>query len=153
MQHLENQVVTFLSTKLGTCIESSDISVYHLIGNKTSNKPDNVIVRFINMKSKIELLQRAKALKGTDIYVDEHLATKNSQLAYTARILLKQGKISKNCTRDCKILIKSLGSPEIARTHIIKNESDFEYLHLHAQIHYIVCMANVCISVMFMLLS
>ena len=55
-------MVTFLSTKLGTCIELSDISVCHLIRNKTSNKPDNVIVRFINRKSKIELLIGAKAL-------------------------------------------------------------------------------------------
>ena len=34
MQNLEKQVVTFLNTKLGTCIESSDISVCHLIGYK-----------------------------------------------------------------------------------------------------------------------
>ena len=58
-------MVTLLNSTLGTCIESSDISACHSIRNKTSNKPDNVIVSFINRKSKIELLIRAKALKGT----------------------------------------------------------------------------------------
>ena len=52
MQNFEKQVVNFLNTKLGTCI-----------GNKTTSKPDNVIVRFINIKCEIGLLKRAKALK------------------------------------------------------------------------------------------
>ena len=113
MQNLEKQVVTFLNTKLGTCIESSDISACHPIRNKASNKPDNVIVRFINTKSKIELLIRAMTLKGTNIYINEHLTTKKCKLACTTRILQRRQNL-KNWTSYCKIYIKSLGSPKIA---------------------------------------
>ena len=81
MQNVEKQVLTFLNSKLVTCIESSDISECHSIINKTSNKPDNVIVRFINRKSKIELLKRARVLKGTNIYMNEHLTTIKKQSA------------------------------------------------------------------------
>ena len=74
----------------------------------------------------------------------EHLTTKNSTLAHTAVILLNQGKILRTWTRDCNIYIKSL---EIAGTHIIQNENDFEHLYFHC----IVCMVHVCISMMFIL--
>ena len=79
MQNFEKQVIAFQNTKLGTCIESSDISACHSIGNKTLNKPNNAIVRFINRKSNIELLKCAKALKGTNIYINEHLMINNSK--------------------------------------------------------------------------
>ena len=48
-----------------------------------------------------------RKLKGTGIYVNEHLTKRNADLARAARELRKAGKIQSTWTRDCKVFIKN----------------------------------------------
>ena len=45
-------------------------------------------------------------------------------------MLKKQGKIYSTWTKDCRVFIKTNGSPDVAKVHCIKNETDFDMLHL-----------------------
>ena len=60
--------------------------------NKQREKPDDIIIRFIDRKNKVEVLKQSKNLKGTNIYINEHLTDRNNEIAKKARLLRKQGK-------------------------------------------------------------
>ena len=106
LQNLEHQVIGFLNNKLELNIKPADINACHTIKNKQREKPDNIIIRFISRKNKVEVLKRSRKLKGTNIYINEHLTPKNNEIAKKARLLRKQGKISRAWIRDCKVFIK-----------------------------------------------
>ena len=58
------------------------------------------------------------------MFIDEHLTNRNYDLAYMARKLKKDGRISSTWTRNCKIYIKTNGSPEVVKIHNIAKHSD-----------------------------
>ena len=74
----------------------------------------------------MEVLKQSRKLKGTNIYINEHLTPRNNEIAKKARLLRKQGKISRAWIRDCKVFIKTNGIPEVANRVIIRKMSDFD---------------------------
>lgn len=78
----------------------------------------------MNRKHKIELLRKAKKLKGTGIYVNKHLTKKNTDIDRQARILRKQNKIQATWTRNCNVMIRLNGSPVEAKVITIKELLD-----------------------------
>ena len=79
---------------------------------------------FHNRKKKNEILKKYKNLRGTKVFINEHQTKRNEELAYLARKLKKEGKISSIWTRNCKIYIKNNGSPEVAKIHHIAKQRD-----------------------------
>lgn len=61
-----------------------------------------------------------------NVYVNEHLIKKNSDIARQARLLRKQKKIQSTWTSDCKIFIKLNGTPEQAKVLVIKEMTELE---------------------------
>ena len=84
-----------------------------------------IIIRFVNRKKKNEIQKKCKNLRGINVFINDHLTKRNEELAYLARKLKKEGKISSIWTRNCKIYIKTNGSPEVAKIHHIAIQSDF----------------------------
>ncbi|KAM3843136.1 ranBP-type and C3HC4-type zinc finger-containing protein 1-like [Diretmus argenteus] len=60
-------------------------------------------------------IKAGKKLKGTAVYLNEHLTKKNADIAREARNLKKQNKIQATWTRNCKVMIRLNGSPEEAK--------------------------------------
>lgn len=133
---LEDNVVAFFNEKLKLAIRKSDISVCHTLKRKTSDnvrgstQTKDIIVRFVSRRTKTAVMRNARCLKGTKIYVNEHLTTRNAALAKTARRLQRENKISFTWVRNGKVFVKSLGSPETASVHAISDERDFVTLRL-----------------------
>lgn len=132
LESLEKQVLAFLNGKLDLNISSDDISACHTLRSAVASRTskENIIVRFVNRKSKVQVMKKAKMLKGSNVFINEHLTKKNSELAWKARTLRKQHRIASTWIRDCKVFIRTVGSPEVARTHVIKSNDDFQKLHL-----------------------
>ena len=132
LETLENQVIGYLNTNLDVNIKACDVSACHTLNGDKKGTFDmpKIIVRFVNRKRKIELLKNSRKLKSTRVYIHEHLTHRNSQIAYAARILKKQGKIYSTWTKDCIVFIKRNHNPDVAKVHCIKNETDFDMLHL-----------------------
>ena len=126
LKNLEHQIIGFLNNKLELNIKPADINAFHTIKNKQREKHDDIIIRFISRKNKVEVLKQSRKLKGTNIYINEHLTPKNNEIAKKARLLRKQGKISRALIRDCKVFIKTNVIPEVAKTVIIRKMSDFD---------------------------
>lgn len=103
---VENQVIQTLSNK-GIHIRDTEISACHTLGKRRQDGTQNVIVRCVSRKTKVHVLKNAKKLKGTGIYVNEHLTKRTGEIARAARDLRKKGKLLSTWTRDCKVFVKS----------------------------------------------
>lgn len=125
-QTLERQVINFLESKNIT-IERNSIAACHILPRKDDKAKPAIIVRFVNRKHKTELLMQGKKLKGSAVYMNEHLTKKNADIARQARYLRKQNKIKATWTRNCKVMIRLNGStPEEAKTITVRNLQDLD---------------------------
>lgn len=115
----EQQVVAFLATK-NIKVNMDTIEACHPLPTKQNNIPA-VILRFTNRKNKIELMKQGKKLKGTNIYLNDHLTKKNADIAKKARFLRKQSKIQNTWVMNCKIYIKLNGPPELAKVLVVRD--------------------------------
>ena len=73
LKNLVHKVIGFLNNKLELNLKLADINACHAMKNKQREKPDNIIIRFINRKNKVEVLKQSKIFTGTKIYINEHL--------------------------------------------------------------------------------
>ena len=92
LDSVEQQVVEFLQKK-GISINKDTIEACHPFPQKDKTKPATIIMRFANRKFKTDLLRQGRMLKGTDVYLNEHLTKSNAEIAKQARYLRKEGKI------------------------------------------------------------
>ena len=86
-------------------------------------QPD-IVVRLSHRKIKTKILRETHNLKGTNIYINEHLTTSNAAIAREARMLKRQNRIAATWIRNCKVVVKTVGSPENARVRIIRSLED-----------------------------
>ena len=87
--------------------------------------PD-IVLRVTNRKTKVTLLRNAKLLKGTRVFFNEHLTRRNAQIAREARRLKREKKIISTWTRNCKVFIKTLGTPETSQVRHIQSLEDLQ---------------------------
>ena len=102
---VEVQVLAKLS-RHGVSIGEDEVSACHTLGRRQEDGTQKIIVRFVSRKSKVNVMRNAKKLKGTGIFINEHLTKKTGGLAKAARDLKKNGKIASTWTRDCKVFVK-----------------------------------------------
>ncbi len=82
----EQQVIQLFNNK-DIHINSTHICLPHH-ASKTNSRP-NIIIRFVSRKHKLEVLKLAKKLKGTGVYVNQHLTKKNAEIARQLKIKKK----------------------------------------------------------------
>lgn len=124
----EEQVIAFLQSK-NIVIDKENIEACHTMPSR--NLKDKaiipaIIIRFANRKHKVYLLKQGRNLKGSQVYINEHLTKKNADIAWKARLLRKQGKIHSTWTVSCKVFIKPKGAPENARGLCIRSIDQLE---------------------------
>ena len=72
------------------------------------------------------MLKQGKKLRGTNVYLNDHLTKKNADIARQARIMRKQGLLQSTWTYNCKVFIKLNGTPEEAKILSIKDITELE---------------------------
>lgn len=122
---LQKQVVQFLTSK-NIHLESHQISACHTPPRKDSKTNPITVVKFVNGKHKVEVLKQARKLKGTGVYVNEHLTKKNAEIARNGRILRKQSEIQATWTRNGKVYIQLNGPPQQAKVVVVRNLRDLD---------------------------
>lgn len=125
LESLEQQVITFFDGK-GISMDSNDIDGCHSLPRKNKREKPAIIIRFVNRKQKNALLRQGRKLKGTNVYVNEHLTKKNGDIARRARFLRKENKIQSTWTANCKVFIKLNGSPEEAKVLLIREIAELD---------------------------
>lgn len=123
---MEKQVTDFLHSK-GIKVDRNDIEACHPLPRRNKVDKPAIILRFVNRKHKIALLKQGKKLKGSNVYLNDHLTKRNAEIARKARFLRKERKIQSTWTANCKIYIKLNGtSPEEAKVLVIRHMEDLE---------------------------
>ena len=79
LENVEDQVVRFFASK-GINVDKREISACHLLKAKNPTDKPPIIVRFVNRKSKVKILKNGRMLKGTNVYVNDHLSKKNADM-------------------------------------------------------------------------
>lgn len=109
---LSEKVVNFAKEKLRIDIAREDISISHpLRAPRAINgrqAPPTIIVRFARRESRNRMFERRKYLKGSNIFLEEHLTKSNSTLLFEARKLKQEGKILACFSSNCKPVAKLL---------------------------------------------
>lgn len=115
----------------GVHLDCNNIEACHPLPKRKTNASDRngaqttagttVILRFVNRKHKVALLKQGKKLKGTDVYMNDHLTKSNADIAKKARQLRREKKIQQTWTANCKVFIKLNGPPENAKVLVIRN--------------------------------
>ena len=124
-ESLETEMIKYFEEK-HIHIQKESIAACHTLPTKDTAKPA-IIVRFVNRKHKTDLLKQAKKLKGTAVYINEHLTKKNGEIAREARNLLKQKKIQATWVRNCKVLIRVQGvTPESTKVVTVRELQDLD---------------------------
>ena len=121
----EQQVLSFFREK-GTNMKEDGIEACHLLPKRRNNDVPMVILRFDNRKYKNALMKQGRLLRGTDVYINEHLTRKNGEIAKKARQLRKQNKIQGTWVWNCNIFIKLNGPPEAAKVLVVRNLNDLD---------------------------
>ena len=125
-QSLESQMIEFFAEK-DIHIKADNIAACHTLPRKDGNEKPAIIVRFANRKHKTELLMQWKKLRGSEVYMNEHLTKKNGEIAREARRLRKQGKIKSTWTRNCKVMIRLKGAtPEAEKVLTVREMKDLD---------------------------
>lgn len=127
---VEEQVSNFFQSK-GIGLDINTIEACHLLPRTTTGRHDKptVIMRFANRRFKSELLKQGRMLKGTSVYLNEHLTKRNAEIAKKARLLRTQKKIQSTWTSNCKIFIKLNGSiPEQAKVLVVRSLGELDIL-------------------------
>ena len=115
---LEVQLLNKLA-QYGININPDEISVCHTLGKGGKDNQPPIIIRLISRKTKSFILSQAKKLKGSNIYINEHLTKKNAAIAKEARRLRKENKIISTWSRNCKIFIKYSDDREHTKVSVV----------------------------------
>ncbi|KAH3802154.1 hypothetical protein DPMN_155825 [Dreissena polymorpha] len=75
-----------MSHHLNVHLEYKDIEIAHRLGKYIPNKNRAVIVKFVRRQTKIDVMKRAKQLKGTGIYINEDLTKINAEVLASLRL-------------------------------------------------------------------
>ncbi|KAL7389820.1 hypothetical protein ABVT39_010222 [Epinephelus coioides] len=102
---------------LGHDIEPSEEERITVEEEETNSCRDNLEEQ---IKRKL-LLRQGKNIRGTKVYLNEHLTQKNGDIARKARFLKKKNKIQGTWSSNCKVFIKLNGhSPEQGKVILIR---------------------------------
>ena len=115
---IERQVIDFFKSK-DIVLNQDHIAACYTLPSKERKAIPVILMRFANRKHKDHLLRNGRMLKGSDVYVNEHLTKKNAEIAKEARALKKQKKIQGTWSRNGKVMVKPNG--DAAKITVIRD--------------------------------
>ena len=126
---VEDQIIKFLGNH-ELELKSEEISACHTLKSKNSNQTKDIIIRLVNRKTKVRLLKDSKKLHGTKVFINEHLTTKNGEIAKQARSLRKSKKIIGTWVRNGAVFIKfQANNSEDVKVRKIKNKEELDQFY------------------------
>lgn len=88
----EQQVATLLQSR-DIYLDCADIEAGHTLPRRNTHDKQAVIVRFAHREHKNSLLKQCKKLKGSNVFMNEHLTKQNVDIAQKANNLNKLGNL------------------------------------------------------------
>ena len=89
---IRKNFVNFAKTKLNVDFDMIEIAAIHDLP-RWQDVTQPIIVQMMSSDRKTELMQRRGQLRGTNIYLNDHLSPNNSELFREARRLKREKKV------------------------------------------------------------
>ena len=107
-ENTDSVVKELAARKLSVDISDSDVVRSHRVGRRAEDRstPRDIIVRFTTHNTKTSVMRSARKLKGTHVFINEDLTKTRATIAWEARTLKRERKISDTWTRDGVIFVK-----------------------------------------------
>ena len=102
---IKENFVKFCQSKLAITMEGNEILAIHKL-RKRRDGIEPVLVKFNNNAAKVQIMKARKKLKGTEIYINDHLTQRNAELEKKARMLKRSKRINSTWSWNGKIYIK-----------------------------------------------
>ena len=93
-----------MSHHLNVHLEYKDIDIAHRLGKYIPNKNRAVIVKCVRRQTKIDVMKRAKQLKGTGIYINEDLTKINAEVLASLR-LKEPSRVERAWSHEGKLFV------------------------------------------------
>ena len=113
---MTDNILKFAKSKLNVELKPSDIMDIHAMqarntrnkqSKDTNESKSKCIVRFSNRVARDKIYGVKKQLRGTGVYINEHLTKENARIFRMARELRSKGKLQNVSTRNCRVLVKT----------------------------------------------
>jgi hypothetical protein len=117
----EKAFLSLCNDTLGLPTTSADISVAHRLPSHGAGKSPSVIVRFTNRKARDAVYRAKRQLKNAapaKIFINEDLTKHVAGLFFTARSLIKQGRLASAWTNGGVLYVKLTKDPACKPTKI-----------------------------------
>ena len=102
---VDKSLVTFAKEKLGMVLQPYNITAIHdLPPRRDGTRAD--IMQLLSAEKKATLMSLQGSLRGTSIYLNDHLSPFNTELFRQARQLKRDVKIHMAWTMNCCVLIR-----------------------------------------------
>ena len=96
--------------KLDVHIADTELVRSHRVGRKTDDRtaPRDIIVSFTTHNVKRAIMRNGRKLKGTRVFINEDLTKTRGKIAWEARNLRRDGKLTETWTRDGTVFVKTV---------------------------------------------
>ena len=88
-------------------IELSDVDRIHRVGAKSANKSRPMLIKFSTYLARKRVMAARKSLNRTQVFLNEDLTRRRSNICWKARQMKKDGRIQGVWTADGNILLKT----------------------------------------------
>ena len=89
---MNKNCVTFANKKLGTILQSYDITAIHDLAPRRDGTR-TIIVQLLSAEKKATLMNKRGSLRCTSIYLNDHMSASNSEMFHQTRQLKRDWKI------------------------------------------------------------
>lgn len=120
---VEQQVAADLQSR-GIELDLEHIEACHPL--RQNSDKSIIIMRFANRRNKTALMKQRNKLKGSKVFINEHLTKKNADIAKKARYLKKQQRIQDTWVTNCKIFVKLNGTSEGAKVLVVRSIEELD---------------------------
>ena len=102
---MHSNFVNFVKQKLHVMLWLYDITVINNLPPRHNGKR-SMIVQLLSAESKNKLMMKRGVLRGTDVYLNDHLSAHNSELFHQVRQLKCENKVYSTWTQHCCVFMK-----------------------------------------------
>ena len=127
VQEDTDKLVLELARTMGVDLAPWEIGRSHRVGKYRAGVTRPILVKFVSYQPRKRVFDERKTLRTIEglsrVYINEDLTKYNSELAYQARVLRRDGRLVDTFTRDCKIFVRRFAGDPVV---MVRNTTELE---------------------------
>ncbi len=101
----EQQVAAFVQSK-GTEVDCENMEACHPLPRRHDTDKAAIMIRFVKRKDKNAALKQGRMLRGSNVFIKQHVTKRAADIGRKAGFLKNQGQIVNPWSTKCKVFMK-----------------------------------------------